>query len=58
MNKKLEKLINNISVKMNEMNADLLKAMDGNKAAAQRARKKSLELGKMFLEFRKLSVQM
>jgi hypothetical protein len=52
----MEKLILDIKAKMEAMALDLDKTLAGNKAAAARARKVSNELGKLYKEFRKVSV--
>jgi len=52
--------MNEVIAKINEtvaaLQVDLAKAADGNKAAAARARKATLELEKLGKEFRKVSV--
>lgn len=53
----MEELYNNIQAKMIEFSADLnLNINKGNKNAGVRARKASLELEKMFKEYRKKSI--
>lgn len=55
----MEELYNNIQAKMIEFSADLnLNVNKGNKAAGARARKVSLELTKLFKEYRKVSLEM
>lgn len=45
-----------IRLKMQELHDDLVKYENGNKAAGKRARKATIELVKLFKEFRKRSV--
>ena len=52
----MEKLIAQIDGILDALKADLAKAAEGNKAAAARARKATLELEKVGKEFRKVSV--
>lgn len=55
----MEEIFNSIQAKMIEFNADLnLNVNKGNKAAGVRARKASLDLEKMFKEYRKVSLEM
>lgn len=54
----MNELFNNIQSKMIEFNNDLkLNVNNGNKAAGVRARKASIELEKLFKEYRKLSLE-
>lgn len=54
----MEELFNTIKSKMVEFNDELRKnVFDGNKAAGVRARKASLELEKLFKEYRKVSLK-
>lgn len=54
----MEDLFNNIQAKMIEFNNNLnLNVNKGNKAAGARARKATLELEKLFKEYRKLSIE-
>ncbi|MDO4823126.1 MAG: histone H1 [Bacteroidales bacterium] len=52
----MKKLIAQIDGILDALKADLAKAAEGNKAAAARARKATLELEKVGKEFRKVSV--
>lgn len=55
----MEEIFNSIQAKMIEFNADLnLNVNKGNKAAGVRARKASLDLEKLFKEYRKFSLEM
>lgn len=54
----LNELITTILGKVATLSADLDKAAKGNKSAAQRARVCSVELAKLFREYRKVSVHM
>ena len=60
INIKTIKIMKETIAKINEviaaLQADLAKANEGNKAAAARARKETLELEKLGKEFRKVSV--
>lgn len=53
----MEELVIKIREKMAAMDAELQNNVKGNKAAGLRARKASLELEKLFKEYRKLSVK-
>ena len=54
----MKELFNNIQAKLIEFNHELnLNVNNGNKAAGTRARKASLELEKLFKEYRKRSVE-
>ncbi|MBD5381997.1 histone H1 [Clavibacter sp.] len=54
----MQELFDSIQAKMIEFNNDLnLNVNKGNKAAGVRARKASLELEKMFKEYRKKSLE-
>lgn len=54
----MEELYNNIQAKMIEFSRDLNHNVNkGNKSAGVRARKASLELEKMFKEYRKVSLK-
>ncbi|MBD5223888.1 MAG: histone H1 [Bacteroidales bacterium] len=54
----MKELFDNIQAKMIEFNKELnLNVNKGNKAAGARARKASLELEKLFKEYRKRSVE-
>lgn len=53
----MKELFDNIQAKMIELSKEMtLNVENGNKAAGTRARKATLELEKMFKEYRKLSV--
>ncbi len=52
----MKELIAQIDGILDALKADLAKAAEGNKAAAARARKATLELEKVGKEFRKVSV--
>lgn len=52
----MKELIAQIDGVLDALKADLAKAAEGNKAAAARARKATLELEKVGKEFRKVSV--
>ncbi len=52
----MKELIAQIDGILDALKADLAKAAEGNKAAAARARKATLELEKLGKEFRKVSV--
>lgn len=55
---KFKGLVKDIIALMNEMEKDLFDNIEkGNKAAGKRARVKSVKLGKMLKDFRKLSVE-
>ena len=55
----MKELFYNIQAKMIEFNKELnLNVSKGNKSAGVRARKASLELEKMFKEYRKQSLEM
>ncbi|MDE7345328.1 MAG: histone H1 [Muribaculaceae bacterium] len=55
----MKELFDNIQAKMIEFSKDLnLNVNKGNKSAGVRARKASLELEKMFKEYRKVSLKM
>lgn len=53
----MKELVNKISQKAMDMLNDMAKSVDGNKSAGVRARKASLELGKMLKEYRKESLE-
>lgn len=54
----MNELFNNIQSKMIEFNNDLkLNVNNGNKSAGVRARKASIDLEKLFKEYRKLSLE-
>lgn len=53
----MKELIKNIEEKVSAFTTDLAKSGEGNKAAAARARKTSLELEKLFKQYRKESVK-
>lgn len=50
-------IVTDIQSKINEFSANADKHLNGNKAAGARARKASIELGKLFKEYRKISVE-
>lgn len=52
----MKNLIENITKKMQDLNVQLNLFYGGNKSAGKRARKATLELEKLFKEFRKRSV--
>lgn len=52
----MEAIINNIQNKLRDLNAELNANKGGNKAAGARARKLTLELTKLFKEYRQASV--
>lgn len=54
----MEELFTDIQVKMIELSKDMqLNVENGNKTAGARARKATLELEKLFKQYRKLSVE-
>ena len=53
----MKDLIKNIEEKVIAFQSDLAKSGDGNKAASARARKASLELEKLFKQYRKESIE-
>lgn len=54
----MKELVEQISAKIAEFSKDAeMQVSNGNKAAGTRARKASLELEKMFKEFRKASIE-
>lgn len=53
----MEELVKTISASLIELDKNLGDSAKGNKAAGRRARKNTLELEKMFKEFRKKSVE-
>lgn len=53
----MRKTIKLIEEKISEFKTDLAKSGHGNKAAAARARKASLELERMFKQYRKESIE-
>lgn len=53
----MESLVNQINQANEAIKPELEKAAKGNKSAAKRARKLSLELGKLYKEFRKESTK-
>ena len=53
----MKELIKNIEEKVSAFTTDLTKSGEGNKAAAARARKASLELEKLFKQYRKESIE-
>lgn len=54
----MKELFDNIQSKIIELSKDMERNVhDGNKAAGARARKATIELEKMFKEYRKLSVE-
>lgn len=56
MEKSVSELAAEIKSGIESFTEDMSKAVEGNKSAAQRSRKQSLALEKMFKEWRKLSV--
>lgn len=58
MYKTLPQLADEIKSAISSFNDDMAKAIEGNKSAAQRSRKQSLNLEKLFKEWRKVSVNM
>ena len=54
----LNDLITTILTKVDTLSTDLNKSAKGNKSAAQRARVASVELSKLFKEYRKVSMNM
>lgn len=52
----MKDLISVINSRMSNIHDELLKFENGNKAAGQRARKATLELERLFKEFRKRSI--
>lgn len=58
MYKTLPQLADEIKSAISSFNDDMTKAIEGNKSAAQRSRKQSLNLEKLFKEWRKVSVNM
>lgn len=53
----MEELAKEISAKMAVLDKDMNNNVKGNKAAGARARKASLELEKLFKEYRKKSIE-
>ena len=54
----MKELFGNIQSKMAELTKDMERnVQEGNKAAGVRARRTTLELGKMFKQYRKLSIE-
>lgn len=53
----MEDLVKEISAKIVAFNTDMGNNVKGNKAAGARARKVSLELEKLFKEYRKKSIE-
>ena len=53
----MKELIKNIEEKVSAFTTDLTKSGEGNKAASARARKTSLELEKLFKQYRKESIE-
>lgn len=58
MEKTLTQLADEIKSAISSFNDDIAKAIEGNKSAAQRSRKQSLNLEKLFKEWRKVSVNL
>lgn len=58
MEKTLTQLADEIKSAIGSFNEDMTKAVEGNKSAAQRSRKHSLNLEKLFKKWRKASVNM
>lgn len=58
MYKTLPQLADEIKSAIGCFNEDMSKAVEGNKSAAQRSRKQSLNLEKLFKEWRKVSVNL
>ena len=54
---KSQKIINDIKSTSHALHGELTAAYDGNKAAARRARKLTLDLEKLFKEYRKVSCE-
>jgi hypothetical protein len=54
----LPQLADEIKSAIGSFNEDMAKAVEGNKSAAQRSRKQSLNLEKLFKEWRKVSVNL
>lgn len=50
-------MIKTIKDKVDELKVNLMKAEDGVRAAAKRARKNTLDLDKLFKEYRKASIE-
>lgn len=53
----MEELIKTIKDKVDELKVNLMKAENGFRAAAKRARKNTLDLEKLFKEYRKTSIE-
>ncbi len=53
----MEELIKSIQTVQADLNINFEAALKGNKAAARRARKNTLELEKLYKQFRKVSVE-
>lgn len=53
----MEELVKEISAKMAVLDKDMNNNVKGNKAAGARARKVSLELERLFKEYRKKSIE-
>lgn len=58
MEKNLSQLADEIKSAISSFNDDMEKAVEGNKSAGQRSRKQSLNLEKLFKEWRKVSVNL
>lgn len=58
MEKTLTQLADEIKSAIGCFNEDMAKAVEGNKSTAQRSRKQSLNLEKLFKEWRKVSVNL
>lgn len=58
MEKTLTQLADEIKSAIGCFNEDMAKAVEGNKSAAQHSRKQSLNLEKLFKEWRKVSVNL
>lgn len=58
MEKTLTQLADEIKSAIGCFNEDMAKAVEDNKSAAQRSRKQSLNLEKLFKEWRKVSVNL
>lgn len=53
----MKELLDSIYARIESFTTDSAKCLDGNKAAARRARKTTLELERLFKEFRKVTVE-
>lgn len=53
----MKELREKINIKFSDFSADMMKSLNGNKAAGVRARKASLELEKLLKQYRKESIE-